>query len=145
MGPNTQCGLCGRDPAAGTAGAWNDGVETRLCHGDDDPTPTCYSRWLHGERPELPTDLFVLSERGFVQGRPIPSAYGGAIKVCESSAAEAPHIWVMVHSPVDLNNPSGPEQEAVAHLTLENAIRLRDQLGHLTTRMVNDWGVEGVE
>jgi hypothetical protein len=49
--PVSACGLCGRDPAAGTAGAWNDGVETRLCHGDDDPTPTCYTRWLHGQRP----------------------------------------------------------------------------------------------
>jgi hypothetical protein len=91
---------------------------------------------------DLPDDLFVLSNRGFVQGRPIPSAYGGAVKVYESSAAEAPHVWVMVWSPVNLNEPDGPSQEAVAHLTLDNAIRLRDQLGHLTTRMVNDWGVE---
>lgn len=92
---------------------------------------------------QFPDDLFVLSERGFAQGRPIPSEYGGAAKVYESSAAEAPHVWLMVQSPVNLNDPNGPMQEAVAHFTLENAIRLRDQLGHLTTRMANDWGVDG--
>jgi hypothetical protein len=51
--PKTACALCGRDPAAGVARDYRDGVERRLCHGDDDPAPTCYSRWLYGERPVL--------------------------------------------------------------------------------------------
>lgn len=55
----TACGLCGHLPDgrghrfpfhAGTA---NDaeGNPVPLCHEDDH---SCYSRWLHGERPEPP-------------------------------------------------------------------------------------------
>ena len=43
--------MCGKDPAAGVAWDYRDGKEVRLCHGDFDPTPTCYSRWIRGERP----------------------------------------------------------------------------------------------
>ncbi|VXC07658.1 hypothetical protein AERO9AM_30617 [Aeromicrobium sp. 9AM] len=32
------CGWCGRNPATGLASI----CEVRLCHGDDDPEPTCY-------------------------------------------------------------------------------------------------------
>jgi hypothetical protein len=35
-----QCGLCGNDPAAGFATIG----DTRYCHGDFDPEPTCYMR-----------------------------------------------------------------------------------------------------
>jgi hypothetical protein len=34
------CFLCGKDPAAGLASI----NSARLCHGDDDPEPTCYMR-----------------------------------------------------------------------------------------------------
>jgi hypothetical protein len=37
---STACPECGRDPAAGMATI----NEQRYCHGDDDPTPTCYTR-----------------------------------------------------------------------------------------------------
>lgn len=46
-----ECGMCGKNPAAGVAFDYRDGTEVRLCHGDNDPTPTCYSRWIRGERP----------------------------------------------------------------------------------------------
>lgn len=37
------CGMCHRDPAAGFASMWTpEGGEVWLCHGDDDPSPTCY-------------------------------------------------------------------------------------------------------
>lgn len=75
---------------------------------------------------ELPT-----SARGFIQGTPIPSSYGGHIRAYESSAASHPHIWLHVECPVDLNNPAGPTKDAIAHLRLEEATRLRDQLTHL--------------
>jgi hypothetical protein len=72
---------------------------------------------------------------------PIFGAYGGEIRVYESSAASHPHIWVAIEEPVDLNAFaawSGPRdeypgmmKEAHSHLRLEDAVRLRDQLTHL--------------
>ena len=35
------------------ANDYRGGVERRLCHGNDDPTPTCYTRWSWGDRPEV--------------------------------------------------------------------------------------------
>lgn len=40
MATTEQCGLCGADPAHGYALIG----DTRFCHGDDDPEPTCYMR-----------------------------------------------------------------------------------------------------
>lgn len=71
------------------------------------------------------------SDRGFIQGTEIESGYGGFIKVYESSAASHPHIWVNVVCPLNLNEPQGQMIEAVAHLTIENAENLRDQLQYL--------------
>jgi hypothetical protein len=68
-----------------------------------------------------------LTDRGFLRAEPVPSTYGGVAEVYESSAAD-PRIWVRVECPVDLNDPSSPTKYAVAHLDIQNAIRLRDQL-----------------
>jgi hypothetical protein len=73
----------------------------------------------------------TLSERGFKQYDKVPSTYGGFIKIYESSSAMAPHIWALIQQPSDLNNPGSPPVEAAAHLTLEDAQHLHDQLGHL--------------
>lgn len=67
-------------------------------------------------------------ERGFTYFDPIESTYGGDVRVSESSAACGPHIWVRVKCPADLNDPTGPTVEAVAHLALRDAKRLRKQL-----------------
>lgn len=83
-------------------------------------------------------DNFDMSSRGFLQGKPIPSSYGGEVSVFESSAASAPHIWVEITSPTSLNdyainkeNYEGDWDVASAHITLENARVLRDQLDFL--------------
>lgn len=49
---NGPCAICGKNPSAGSAHAYVNGVVYDLCHGDDDPTPTCYMRWTYGWRPE---------------------------------------------------------------------------------------------
>jgi hypothetical protein len=86
----------------------------------------------HGnDCPMKPMPGITLSSRGFKRGEPIPSTYGGAVRVYESSSAMAPHLWVAVTCPADLNKPDGPEVEAVAHITLESAEALRDQLTFL--------------
>lgn len=64
----------------------------------------------------------------------IESTYGGYIRVYESSAAIGPYIWLLAKCPADMNHPEGPTVEAVAHLALVAAIRLRDQLTRLIDR-----------
>ena len=71
-----------------------------------------------------------VTNRGFVHGEEIPSAYGGFVKVYQSSSIE-PHIWVFVTCPSNLNDQRSTPVESVGHLTLENARQLRDQLTYL--------------
>jgi hypothetical protein len=70
----------------------------------------------------------TLSSRGFRFMDPVPSDYGGEVRVSESSSAMGPHLWLRVTYPVDLNEPEGDMAEGVAHLKLDDAARLRDQL-----------------
>lgn len=82
----------------------------------------------------MPTDDHLKVEagtRGFKHLPGIPSEYGGEVLVYESSAASGPHLWLRIVSPVSLNEPNGMMAETVAHLTLENAQKLHDQLGFL--------------
>lgn len=60
--------------------------------------------------------------------KPVLSDYGGDVRAYESSAADHPHIWLTVTSPVDLNHPEGEMNAAVAHLRIEDAITLAEQL-----------------
>ena len=72
------------------------------------------------------------SERGFQQGDRIPSTYGGYIRVYESSAADGPHVWVNIVSPARLSSADDPNMvDGVAHLTLEDACALCNQLTRL--------------
>lgn len=80
---------------------------------------------------DTPTTTPTITDRGFKHMDPVPSTYGGFTKVYESSAAMGPHIWVNVECPANLNEPIGPTAEATAHITLDNAIILRDQLTYL--------------
>ncbi|MDB5716481.1 MAG: hypothetical protein JWO15_3878 [Sphingomonadales bacterium] len=73
----------------------------------------------------------TVTDRGFKRYEPVESRYGGHIRVYESSLADAPHIWVTSTAPSNLNDPTGPQVEAPMHLTLANAVVLRDQLTHL--------------
>lgn len=70
-----------------------------------------------------------LSERGFKQMEPFTCTYGSHVRVYESSSAESPHIWVNIDaSPW---HTEAKEGEGVAHLSLEQAALLRDQLNFL--------------
>ncbi len=73
----------------------------------------------------------VVTDRGFVQFEPVDSTYGGQIRVYESSAALGPHIWIDIKSPAKLQEVTGPPDgmtAGTAHLTLEGATKIRDQL-----------------
>lgn len=111
--PKRVCKTCGQSANYWVAGNFyceQDKPELALASSDPKPTVT---------------------ERGFQRHAPILSSYGGHVEVYESSAASGPHIWLRVESPADLNNPLGPSVEGIAHLTLEDATLLRDQLTQL--------------
>lgn len=71
------------------------------------------------------------TDRGFKHMPALPSRYGGTIRTYESSSAEVPSIWVTIECPVDLNDPTGPTKEAVAHLEVDAAWLLAEQLRYL--------------
>ncbi len=82
----------------------------------------------------------MVTDRGFQHLPPIPHSYGGEVRVNESSAAEHPHIWLNVTCPVNLNEPSGPRREAVAHLPIEDAQRLAEQIMFLVEHRYQNEG-----
>ena len=68
------CGGCGKDPAEGFATV-ND---VRYCHGDNDPTPTCY------ERARSPSEVVKLG----------PLVTLTPEMICNCLLARGPHVHV---------------------------------------------------
>lgn len=58
------------------------------------------------------------SDRGFIHLPKLPGAYGGDVRVYESSAASSPHIWL---------SAGDREIDITLHLTLETAQQLIEQ------------------
>lgn len=79
----------------------------------------------------------TVTDRGFKHLEPFTCNYGTTVKVYESSSAEAPHIWLRLQqgglrTSGDTSVGGALEvSEAVAHLSLEEAKQLRDQLDWL--------------
>lgn len=71
---------------------------------------------------DLGDDLYGINvtSRGFRHLPPIPGAYGGTVRVYESSSAESPHVWLAVASP--------DGDEMTHHLTADAALRLARHL-----------------
>jgi hypothetical protein len=78
----------------------------------------------------MPDHLDVTtSDRGFDCLPPIASTYpGGSVRVYESSAALESCIWLAATAPVDLNEPDGPAHTSPIHLTVEDALKLAEQI-----------------
>jgi hypothetical protein len=77
------------------------------------------------------------SDRGFAFWEPIKASYGAEIDVHESSAAAGPHLWINIEGDCHLTDapprtpgiPGGVAKgSAAAHLTMDAARALRDQL-----------------
>lgn len=83
---------------------------------------------------QLPTDTELshlvprVTDRGFKHLPAIDGAYGGTVRVYESSAADAPHVWL---GAVCDDAPTHPKTEVVLHLTAGDAVRLAEQLRYL--------------
>lgn len=85
-------------------------------------------------------EITTRSDRGFHQyGEPVKTSYGDMIEVYESSSAEGPHVWLGV----DGTKSGITTQQAcdhVAHLSLEQAIAIRDRLTAFIDEVPARWG-----
>jgi hypothetical protein len=74
---------------------------------------------------------FRFTPRGFKCFKPISTTYGHRVEVYESSAADVPHVWLAIELTAEhareAHSNIEPE-EARAHMTLDDAAALRDQL-----------------
>lgn len=68
-----------------------------------------------------------VTDRGFQHLPPITGAYGGTVRVYESSAASGPHLWLAVTEDGSARL-DGETTEAHSHLTVEAAGHLADQI-----------------
>lgn len=82
---------------------------------------------MGGERVNINVKS-TLTDRGFRHWEPIPTSYGHEIRVYESSAASAPHIWLAVDGEKAITDFPG-----TAHLTLDQAKAVRDALDEAIT------------
>jgi hypothetical protein len=67
-----------------------------------------------------------ITARGFRFFDPIPTTHANAIRAYESGAEDTPCLWVSIEDPEQPDH-----KDAHAHLTLESAALLRDQLTYL--------------
>lgn len=77
------------------------------------------------------------SPRGFARLRPFRTAYGHVLRVYESSAASAPHLWLAVDGDASQREEIG---QSHVHLTFEQAQRL---VGDLQYLMAHHYQVSG--
>lgn len=91
---------------------------------------------IEGDGPDGPDDSDLeFSPRGFALYGSTETTYGDTVRVYESSSAEGPHVWLAV-------DPREEGKSAHAHLSLEQAEAIRDQLSRAIDRGRRIWGVE---
>lgn len=123
-----------------------DGRECGVCIGDR-------FVWFEGEEPYAGITIYIdhssydhqcercqprqepphlrpeTSQRGFAQYPPIVDSYQSErVRVYESSAASEPHIWLSIEALVAAADEPAPPRKA--HLTLEQATQLAEQINH---------------
>lgn len=82
------------------------------------------------------------SERGFVQYTPIHCTYGTKTRIYGSSAAMGPHVWLNVDTAGSNIENQGEAKDAVAHLNLQGAQTLVDQLQHWIAEAKIAWEID---
>jgi len=77
----------------------------------------------------------VETQRGFLiyGGDAVETSYGHSVRVQESSSAEGPHVWLFVGE--------SPTVKAMdPHLSLAEAIEIRDRLDQFISMTAARWG-----
>jgi hypothetical protein len=92
------------------------------------------------ERPEEPEEGVVgYSNRGFAIYGEVPTTYGDTVRIYESSSAEGPFIWLSI------DKPEKGIEHAAAHLSLEQALEIRDALKAAIRRGMRLYGITAEE
>ena len=86
-----------------------------------------------GNNAMVPT----LSERGFKQWPHIVDDRGVTIRVAESSASGGPYLWVFTTGGEESYKKP---QDGSAHLTIEQAVQLRDSLASAIAALTHQTG-----
>lgn len=83
----------------------------------------------------------TITDRGLAKWPPTSTSYGAEVLVYESSAAEAPHIWLGVDQPEPATSspPELPAAIATAHMTLEQAEEVHANLGAAIEYVKKTW------
>ena len=88
----------------------------------------------------------AVNGRGFqIFGDPVQTDRRYTVEVYESSAAEAPHVWLRISGGPEVAKPetllgSGPEEDITVHLSLEQAEAVRDRLNAFIKGVPARWG-----
>lgn len=77
------------------------------------------------------------NQRGFAQYGEFIDSYGAAVRVCESSSAEGPHIWLSVKG--GRTERSHGDNCGFAHLTIKQAKRAIELLQTAITHAEQEW------
>ena len=78
------------------------------------------------------------TNRGFhIYGDDVLTSYGHEVSVYESSSAEGPHVWLAVQRQ---ESHGIPACAAAAHLSLEQAVAIRDRLTAFIDEVPQRWG-----
>jgi hypothetical protein len=83
----------------------------------------------------------TVNARGFHGYTELTDSYGASVRVQESSAASAPHVWIF------LEGGAVKENNGSAHLNIEQATKVRDALTYWLEEIPSRWdqGAEAEE
>lgn len=87
------------------------------------------------------------NDRGFLVygGSPVDTSYGHVIRVQESSAASGPHVWLFIEGGPEPRppgvglRPDRTEPSVAPHLSLAQAIEIRDRLTQFIDEVPERW------
>lgn len=80
--------------------------------------------------PDTPAHLTPnITGRGFKHMPAVEADPGETVRAYESSAAfRGPHVWLSITSPANRNEPGGVAVQAFAHMHIDKARELAEQL-----------------
>lgn len=92
---------------------------------------------IEGDGPQGPDDSDLeFSSRGFAMYGRTVTTYADAVSVYESSAAYGPHIWLSIEPGHE------DKQRVAAHMSLEQAIEIYNNLDRAIERGARLYGIE---
>lgn len=84
----------------------------------------------------------ITTSRGFhIYDEPVTTSYRHEVSVYESSSAEGPHCWLRIEKKECFGPGDLPVCDEAAHLSLDQAIAIRDRLTAFIDEVPERWGI----